>query len=160
MLNVFQEGRSHMAIVSRRSRRIEHDADDAESVMTAAAGGLRQRFMRKVAEISHTAKSGSDSSGSDHSPSDTDEDVERGEKRNKKKAKNVRKSHSSGSSPTAVSQGEQEEVEKKKPGLAQAAKLNQLEQSVPADAQMPPSMVEKVSLHYSCKSHAKCNTVL
>lgn len=53
MLNVFQEGRSHMAIVSRRVRRVGPvDPEDAQSAMTAAAGGLRQRLFRKVAGIS------------------------------------------------------------------------------------------------------------
>ena len=163
MLNVFQEGeltcaaiqrmlirlgRSHMAIVSRRPRRVENDPEDVESVMTAAAGGLGSRFMRKVAEISHGGKSASDSSGSDSSASEGDEDHK---KRNRQRTKKARKSNSSGSSPTAVSREDQLEVNKKAQeaetktkGITQVAKLTQLEQTVPADAQMPPAMVEKV----------------
>ena len=157
MLNVFQEGeqfavillllmnsgRSHMAIVSRRPRHIENDRDDNASVMTDAAGGLRQRFMRKVAEMSYGAKS--DSNGSEDSASGSEEDIERGEKQNKKRNRKTRKSGSSASSPTAVSQPEQDETKDHKRGIAQAAKLSQLEQTVPADAEMPPAMVEKVS---------------
>ncbi|OCF34400.1 hypothetical protein I316_03914 [Kwoniella heveanensis BCC8398] len=153
MLNVFQEGRSHMAIVSRRPRRIENDPEDAESVMTAAAGGLRQRFMRKVAEISHHR---SDSEGSG---SETDTDVERAEKGEKKRRKKKVKSSQSGSEGTAISptstrvgnNSAAEEVkedakrdeEKKKKGIVGKARLNQLEQTVPADAQMAPGAVEK-----------------
>ena len=166
MLNVFQEGRtsclvarllliqlgrSHMAIVSRRSRRVEHDPEDVESVMTAAVGGLRHRFMRKVVEISHGGKSASDSSSSDTSATEGDEDDERKKKPNKKRTKQARKSNSDGSSPTATSQADRdetakrmEEAETKRKGLTQAAKLIQLEQIVPADAQLPPDMVEKV----------------
>ncbi|KAK6908644.1 hypothetical protein I204_02063 [Kwoniella mangroviensis CBS 8886] len=154
MLNVFQEGRSHMAIVSRRPKRVEKDLEDAESVMTAAAGGLRQRFMRKVAEISHGNKSSSDS---DSSETDTDVDVERGEKgENKKRRKKTRirriNSGSDGtavaSSPTSTTAAEevklqQEQERKKKASLVEKAKLTQLEQTVPADAQMAPGAVEK-----------------
>ncbi len=161
MLNIFQEGestsllglsvranppgRSHMAIVSRCPRHIENDRVDAASVMTAAAGGLRQRFMRKVAEISHGGKSASDSSGSDSSASDCDGDVERAAKRSKKRTKESRKSSSNSNTSTAVSQADRDIAENKKRGIAQAAKLIQLEQAVPADAQMPPALVEKVS---------------
>lgn len=134
-----------MAIVSRRPRRVENDPEDAESVMTAAAGGLRHRFMRKVAEISQGGKA-SDSSGSDTSATESDEDPERAEKRKKKRAKKARKSTSTSSSPTAVSRADNDGAEKKKTGIVQAAKLTQLEQTVPADAQMPPDMVEKVSI--------------
>ncbi|WWD20450.1 hypothetical protein CI109_104926 [Kwoniella shandongensis] len=154
MLNVFQEGRSHMAIVSRRNRRVENDPEDAESVMTAAAGGLRQRFMRKVAEISH----GGHKSDSDTSSSDSETDVERAEKGEKKKRKKMSKRSTSGSSATATSPTSatasaadeikekarlEAEQKKKKTGLVQAAKLTQLEQTVPADAQMPAEAVEK-----------------
>ena len=148
MLNVFQEGRSHMAIVSRRGRRVEKDVEDAESVMTAAAGGLKQKFMRKVAEISHHHGKGSTTSGSEGgltSGSDTEgEDVEKAEKRKKKRTRS--KSHSS---PTkekpseAAKVKEEVEADKKKRSITQAAKLNQLEQSVPADAQLPPESVDK-----------------
>ena len=191
MLNVFQEGellagiieklnpsgRSHMAIVSRRPRRREADVEDAESVMTAAAGGLRQRFMRKVAGITH----GDRSSSSDESSPD-DKDVEKGQQLKRKKSRKTRRkkdkgegdkgkgehdsSGSSSGSPakpaqeikeakgdkeaqTKKSQAEevkdQVEAEKKKRTFADAAKLTQLEQTVPADAQLPPEMVEKVS---------------
>jgi metal transporter CNNM len=163
MLNVFQEGRSHMAIVSRRPRRIENDPEDAESVMTAAAGGLRQRFMRKVAEISHGGKSSSSGSESGTDASDADTDVERGEKENdknkekdkKKRRKDRRKSSiksegAPSSSPTSTvgpTPAETYKVQteqKKKSAIVQAAKLTQLEQTVPSDAQMPPEMVDKV----------------
>lgn len=166
MLNVFQEGRSHMAIVSRRPRRIENDPEDAESVMTAAAGGLRQRFMRKVAEISHGGKSSSSGSESGTDGSDADTDVERGEKDHdknkdkdkKKRRKDRRKSSikseggpsSSQTSPTSTVGPTPAETykaqteQKKKSAIAQAAKLTQLEQTVPSDAQMPPEMVDKV----------------
>ncbi|WRT69876.1 uncharacterized protein IL334_006867 [Kwoniella shivajii] len=149
MLNVFQEGRSHMAIVSRRPKRVEQDLEDAESVMTAAAGGLRQRFMRKVAEISHGNKSSSDDSSSE-----SDTDVERAEKGEKKKRKKKTKRSVSGSESTAVSptstsaaddikEKAKLEHETKKKGLVEKAKLTQLEQTVPADAQMAPGAVEK-----------------
>ncbi|WWC73902.1 uncharacterized protein I206_107874 [Kwoniella pini CBS 10737] len=153
MLNVFQEGRSHMAIVSRRPKRVEKDLEDAESVMTAAAGGLRQRIMRKVAEISHGNKSSSDSDSSE-----TDTDVERGEKDEKKRRKKTRnKRANSGSETTAASPTsttvtaaeeikenvKAEEERKRKGGLVEKAKLTQLEQTVPADAQMAPGAVEK-----------------
>jgi metal transporter CNNM len=153
MLNVFQEGRSHMAIVSRRPRRIENDVEDAESVMTAAAGGLRQRFMRKVAEISH-GKNSSGSEGGNTSGSDSDTDVEKAEKeknnRKKSRTKSEAKSERTASSPSSTlgpSAAEQIKTEhkKKSSGIAQAAKLTQLEQTVPADAQMAPEMVDKVS---------------
>ncbi|WWC66089.1 uncharacterized protein I303_108711 [Kwoniella dejecticola CBS 10117] len=153
MLNVFQEGRSHMAIVSRRPKRVEKDLEDAESVMTAAAGGLRQRFMRKVAEISHGNKSSSDSDSSD----ETDTDVERGEKEEKKRRKKRNKRSNSGSETTAVSptstnvtaaeeikeNAKAEQEKKRKGGMIEKAKLTQLEQTVPADAQMAPGAVEK-----------------
>lgn len=207
MLNVFQEGksppqkacsvltvtgRSHMAIVSRRPRRVENDPADAESVMTAAAGGLRQRFMRKVAEITHGG-----SSGSDTDSSDSDTDLGKAEKANKKHKRSRRKSEAgkstkgsvkSTSSPTStVAPGSTEAdkvkndarataaaeapankrdreaqataedksampmnekagaPEKKKTGsgIAQAVQLTQLEQSVPADAQLPSELVDK-----------------
>ncbi|KAK8849819.1 hypothetical protein IAR55_005155 [Kwoniella newhampshirensis] len=158
MLNVFQEGRSHMAIVSRRNRRVENDPEDAESVMTAAAGGLRQRFMRKVAEISHGGHRSS--SDSDNSSSDSETDVERAEKGEKKKRKKMSKRSTSASTTTAVSPSsatgpstaadevketakQEAEQKKKKTGIVQAAKLTQLEQTVPADAQMPADAVEK-----------------
>ncbi|WVQ95879.1 hypothetical protein IAU59_002978 [Kwoniella sp. CBS 9459] len=155
MLNVFQEGRSHMAIVSRRPRRIENDPEDAESVMTAAAGGLRQRFMRKVAEISHH-RSDSDGSGSG---SETDTDVERAEKGEKKRRNKKTEYSQSGSEGTAISptstrvgnntaadeikEQVKRDEEKKKTGIVGKARLNQLEQTVPADAQMAPGAVEK-----------------
>ncbi|WWC92621.1 uncharacterized protein L201_007580 [Kwoniella dendrophila CBS 6074] len=172
MLNVFQEGRSHMAIVSRRPKRVEKDLEDAESVMTAAAGGLRQRFMRKVAEISHGNKSSSDSDSSE-----TDTDIERGEKGiHKRRKTKSRRSHSastesnSNSTATAVSpptttsdstnapapvtqvkdteanrikENATKEQQKKKASLVEKAKLTQLEQTVPADAQMAPDAVSK-----------------
>lgn len=138
-----------MAIVSRRGRRVE-DNEDAETVMTEAASGLRQRFMRKVAEISHGGKT----SGSDtESSSEEGTAVERGERAEKKKRKKRQGSSSttspaSPSSPAAqATQAEQikqdTEADNKKCSLAYAAKLTQLEQTVPADAQLPPGMVEK-----------------
>ncbi|WVR07902.1 hypothetical protein IAU60_004945 [Kwoniella sp. DSM 27419] len=151
MLNVFQEGRSHMAIVSRRPKRVENDPEDAESVMTAAAGGLRQRFMRKVAEISH----GNRSSDSEGSGTETDSDVERnGEKSERKRRKRKAKRSQSGSedntvsptstrvaAPTAAENYKEQTATKK--GIVEKAKLTQLEQTVPADAQMPAGAVEK-----------------
>ncbi|RXK36611.1 hypothetical protein M231_06152 [Tremella mesenterica] len=148
MLNVFQEGRSHMAIVSRRARRVENE-EDAESVMTAAAGGLRQRLMRKVAEISHHGKGSttSDSDNGDTSGSDSDTDVEKAEKKKRKKSRS--KSQSSPKSekgetlkPTEAAQVKAE-AEKRKRSLASAAKLTQLEQNVPADAELPAEVVDK-----------------
>ena len=153
-----------MAIVSRRPRRVEQDTEDAESVMTAAAGGLGQRFMRKVAGIAHV---GTDSSDSD-TESDT-VDVEKQEKKCRKRSKSTsspEKDHKSKSpkhvkekdfaasgkadvrtesnQPTDAEKVKKEVEAKKSRGIAQATKLNQLEQTVPADAQMPPESVEKV----------------
>ncbi|ORY34620.1 hypothetical protein BCR39DRAFT_585588 [Naematelia encephala] len=143
MLNVFQEGRSHMAIVSRRGKRVENDPEDVESVMTAAAGGLKQRFMRKVAEISH----GNKSSGSDTSSSDSESDVERADKKAEKKAKRRGRKHSTHDSTDTPSKAQQvkeaAEADKKKRSLVQATKLTQLEQSVPADAQMPADSIDR-----------------
>jgi metal transporter CNNM len=140
-----------MAIVSRRGRRIENEQEDAESVMTAAAGGLRQRFMRRVAG----KKSSSGSSGSD-----TDSDVEQGlsEKRKKKRTKSKSSTGTTSTSPTAaegVKAAHEEKAEKER--AAQASKrsasqeagkknslaLAQLEQAVPADAQLDPARVER-----------------
>lgn len=47
VLNVFQEGRSHMAIVSRRCRGT-HEAADAESVASSATFSFRERLMRSI----------------------------------------------------------------------------------------------------------------
>ncbi|WVQ84841.1 hypothetical protein IAT38_006998 [Cryptococcus sp. DSM 104549] len=172
MLNVFQEGRSHMAIVSRRPRREPGvtDPEDAQSVMTAAAGGLRQRFMRKVAEIGHGNRSGSgsDTSSDEEGDAAVSGDVEKGEKK-VKRSKRGKKHARAGSATTSDGDGtvvgpteadevkesarreqemrkldKQQESEKKKgSGLVNAAKLQQLEQSVPADAQMSNDAVEK-----------------
>ncbi|KAK4689883.1 metal transporter CNNM, partial [Tremellales sp. Uapishka_1] len=135
MLNAFQEGRSHMAIVSRRGRRVENDPEDVESVMTAAAGGLRQRFMR-IAEKVHGGKS----SGSEGS--DTDSDVESHD--SPKKKTRTKKSNS----PPSTSAADQIKLEArtdatKKSTLAEATRLTQLEQTVPADAQLAPERVDK-----------------
>lgn len=181
-----------MAIVSRRSRRVENDPADAESVMTAAAGGLRQRFMRRVAEIAHGG-----SSGSDTDSSDSDTDLGKAEKASKKHKKSRRKSEagksskgsiqSTGSPTSTVAPGKTEadkvkndallttavaatitesdrevgattedkaavptnekggvsEKKKNSTGIAQAVQLTQLEQSVPADAQLPSELVDK-----------------
>ena len=145
-----------MAIVSRRPRRRDNDIEDAESVMTAAAGGLRQRFMRKVAGIAHGDKSGSSGSeGTVTSGSESDSDVEwSGPKKEMKKtkkqsdvAKSPKTTTTSPKSPTSAQEvQEQVEAEKKRRSLANAAKLTQLEQTVPSDAQMPADLVEKVSL--------------
>jgi metal transporter CNNM len=146
-----------MAIVSRRPRRAD-DIEDAESVMTAAAGGLRQRFMRKVAEISHGR---SNSSGSDTSSSESENDEANPDKRKKKRVKKLSTSSTAtASSPvdlavpvgamemkkTEAQKVKDEEENKKKSGgiIGQGVGLRQLEQAVPADAQMAPGMVEKV----------------
>lgn len=47
VLNDFQEGRSHMAIVSRRGR-VADKAGTEQSVAAVATGSLRHRFMRSV----------------------------------------------------------------------------------------------------------------
>ena len=167
-----------MAIVSRRPRRRDADPEDSESIMTAAAGGLKERFMRKVAGIAHGDKSSS--SGSEDSSAD-ENDVEKGEKLKRKKSRKVKRDRSEKSprkrdrtnsngqkkSPTSSnsSSGEatatsssvqpsqaeevkaQVEAEKKKKAFSYSAKLTQLEQTVPADAQIPADLVEKVSSH-------------
>ncbi|ODN76402.1 CBS domain-containing protein [Cryptococcus wingfieldii CBS 7118] len=158
MLNVFQEGRSHMAIVSRRAKRVEPEIEDAQSVMTAAAGGLREKFMRKMGM-----------GGSDSESSDDEVDVEKGEKKKKRRMSKSKKRRGSGSSTDETAVGptpetapateaseikrkaQDEELKKqksregkeKKGSLVQAAKLTQLEQTVPADAQMSNQAVEK-----------------
>lgn len=148
MLNAFQEGRSHMAIVARRGKAVDPDVVDTQSVMTAAAGGLKHRLMKKVAEIGH--KSGSD----DDSSSD---DVELAQK---KKHFFRRKSISTtGSSDPAAGDSEHrtaassptdaEKVkattmaDRKKLNIANAAKLSQNEQLVPADAEIPATNLEQ-----------------
>ncbi|KAL7425285.1 hypothetical protein Q5752_000973 [Cryptotrichosporon argae] len=154
MLNAFQEGRSHMAIVSRRGRKVENE-DDEESIMTAAAGGLRQRLMRKVHDF--TASSDSDT--------ESETDVEQGRKQRRKRSHG---SHtSSGSSPTAATstaaseptaadrikeearekakQDDEKRAEdkKKKNTLKGVTQLKSQEQNVPADAALPAERVEK-----------------
>lgn len=62
MLNAFREGRSHMALVSRRTNRpVESigvgDNVEEESVMTAAALGLRERIKRKLARSESSSDS-------------------------------------------------------------------------------------------------------
>lgn len=133
-----------MAIVSRRSRHLDAGVDDAGSVMTAAAGGLRQRFMRKVAEISQgKSPSSSSSEGGGTSGSESDSDVERAERKKKKRSKKT-ESHAMTNNPSEAQQIRDEvENNKKKRSITNAAKLTQLEQIVPADAQLPPGMVEK-----------------
>ncbi len=149
-----------MAIVSRRGRRVENDLEDAESVMTAAAGGLRQRFMRKVA-----SKVGKGSGSSDDSDESDEVDPEKADAKKRK----TKKAHSNSNSSTSTEKEKemenarleklankkpsaaeeiknQTEAEKKKKSLVQAAKLTQLEQAVPADAQMAPERVERVGL--------------
>ncbi|ORY22900.1 hypothetical protein BCR39DRAFT_550565, partial [Naematelia encephala] len=156
MLNVFQEGRSHMAIVSRRPKNRDLDIQDAESVMTAAAGGLRQRFMRKVAEITHGDKSVSNSSGSEGTitASEGESDVERGEARKKKRTKKANKNqqqdeenkengHKKELSEADIVKNQAKVEEEKRKSFGLGNKLTQLEQVVPADAQIPASMVEK-----------------
>lgn len=143
MLNAFQEGRSHMAIVSRRGRVI--DDADVESVMTHSANTLKQRFMRKVAEISHGGKS----SGSSGSETDTDDDTKTDvESAKKSKKRTRRKSVSTTKSSQQSSPVEPTEAEKIKT-KAEAKKridsdlkttslaLSTLEQAVPADAELP-----------------------
>lgn len=84
-----------MAIVSRRVRRVGPvDPEDAQSAMTAAAGGLRQRFFRRVAGISgNRSFSDGDSSASG------EEDLEKGEggKKKKRRRKNAEKHDRAGS---------------------------------------------------------------
>lgn len=159
-----------MAIVSRRVRRVGPvDPEDAQSAMTAAAGGLRQRFFRRVAGISgNRSFSDGDSSASG------EEDLEKGEggKKKKRRRKNAEKHDRAGSCSSdnhtivrPISSDddgfteadeikrmakEQQEAEmkqqrgkdSKKGSLVQAAKLTQLEQSVPADAQLSNDAVE------------------
>lgn len=68
VLNTFQEGGSHMAIVNRPSPPASAEDESAgecdlasASTAISAVPGLRKRFMRKVAEISRPRGSGSDS---------------------------------------------------------------------------------------------------
>lgn len=143
MLNAFQEGRSHMAIVSRRARP-PPDVEDAESVMTAAAGGLKSKFMRHVHTIGHKSSSGSDSGSTD---SDSDSDVELGKKKNHRRVfqrrKSVSTANSSPTEPTAAEKVKAETEEKKKSTLLSAAKLNDNEQNVPADAELSNKHLEQ-----------------
>ena len=67
MLNAFQEGRSHMAIVSRRARYKPLEADE-ESIMSSAAVKMHKRLLMKISE---KVRGGDGSSGSD----EDDEDV-------------------------------------------------------------------------------------
>ncbi|ORX37563.1 hypothetical protein BD324DRAFT_385136 [Kockovaella imperatae] len=158
MLNVFQEGRSHMAIVSRRPRHRDADPEDEESVMTAAAGGLRQRIMRKVATITHGDRSSSDSSSDENDVEKNDPKARQRKATKKVKRKEKGDKASSGTSssgsptepnrpldkPTKAQEVKnQVEAETKKKSFVESARLTQLEQTVPADAQMPPQLVEK-----------------
>nr|ODN86745.1 hypothetical protein L203_03994 [Cryptococcus depauperatus CBS 7841] len=159
MLNVFQEGRSHMAIVSCRSRlpppsTIAAEEEDTRSIMTAAAGGLRKRFLRKVAEIGHGKSSDEDSE------EDQATDLEKGEKmKSSIRPQTSPGSESSTISPSSsltvtteaenikasalsVSQEKPTKESRKVSSLAHVAKLTQLEQTVPADAQMSSLAVE------------------
>ncbi|KAL1412592.1 hypothetical protein Q8F55_000339 [Vanrija albida] len=141
MLNAFQEGRSHMAIVSRRGLVV--DDADVESVMTASANTLKQRFMRKVAEISQGGKS----SGSSGSETDTDDDskvdvelAKKSKKRSRRKSVSTTKS-SSQSSPTEPTEAEniktKTEAKKVEAEANKSLALSTLEQAVPADAELP-----------------------
>lgn len=122
MLNTFQEGRSHMAIISRRSRRPE---EDAGSVMTSTAIGMRKRLLKKMRE---KVKGGSDSSSNSSASSDEENDVEKGGQRK------------SSSSAAAAGGGTASTVAG---GLASRASLKPQEQILPADAQLDAGHVEK-----------------
>lgn len=144
MLNVFQTGRSHMAIVSRLSRHVD-DSEDVESVMTHAAGGLKHRIMRKMADLSLAHKSSS-SGGSDTS---SDTDIELGHKKSMFRRKSTASSAPTTSSSPAehlketIQQKAREDTEKTKRSIAEAARLNQNEQLVPADAELPSKNLEQ-----------------
>jgi metal transporter CNNM len=138
ILNVFQEGRSHMAIVSKRGKRLTQEAGgDTESVMSSAAVGMRKRILRKIKE----KVAGSDSGSSDEEAGSTESRTEKG------KAK-----RSGGKVASAV------------PGankIAQAVQLNQQEMVLPSDAQLEPESMEKVSYRLSLRSlnssHVSCS---
>ncbi len=124
MLNAFQEGRSHMAIVSRRGKRGPENDDVASIMSEAAALGMRKKILKKISEKVR----GGDSSGSSDEES-SEEDLEKGNKKVKKvKGDNVE------TNPTT---GEK---------IVEAARLKADEQSVPTDAQLDEDHVEKVSL--------------
>ena len=89
----------------------------------------------------------------DTGDSDSDEDLESGKRGHRKRSHGS--SNSAGTSPTSGSgpsaadkvkadakAAEVEAEKKKRHTLAQAAKLNSLEQSVPADAELPAERVE------------------
>ncbi len=134
MLNAFQEGRSHMAIVSRRARYQPLEADEA-SIMTSTAVKLHKRLLNKISEKvrgGDSNGSGSDSEEEDATLHSSSADPEKGESPQKSNTKK---------------QDTNKPVKKTSLMMANAAKLNNQEQSFPADAQLGKEGVEKVSLH-------------
>lgn len=144
MLNSFQEGRSHMAIISRRGRRLPEE--DAESVMSSTAIGMRKRLFKKFTE---KVKRVDTSSGSDNDDSISIEmiDLEKGENLDR-----VDGNGESGTNPSTSSDKESSKKKKSKRNqqekktsrrLADAAKLQPQEQILPSDAQLADDRVEK-----------------
>lgn len=133
VLNVFQQGNSHMAIVSRRGKHMPQGQDDAASVMSSAAIGMRKRLLKKFKD----KVAGSDSSSSDSSSDDeaTAEEsrAEEGKATKKKKEKRG-KSGDPDKGPHVAPGGNK---------IAQAVQLHQQEQVLPADAQLEPESMEK-----------------
>ncbi len=122
MLNAFQEGRSHMAIVSRRARYKPVEADE-ESIMSNVAVKMHKRLLMKISE---KVRGGDGSSGSDEDDDDVGKTLGKVEK----------------------GEGETKGTKSKKTTtkIANAAKLQNQEQALPADAQLGKEGVEKVNL--------------
>ncbi|KAL7414512.1 hypothetical protein BDY24DRAFT_26127 [Mrakia frigida] len=124
MLNAFREGRSHMALVSRRKRlpNVDETDIDEQSMIENAAGGLRERIRKKLA--------GSETSDS----SDDEEDLEKGEQLSKKIEKKKSKRDLKKEKREAEREkAEAERLETKKEG-----------QGVPGDAFLEPKTVDKL----------------
>lgn len=136
VLNVFQEGRSHMAIVSRRGRVADATCNE-QSVAAVAAGSLRQRFMRSV-----RGKGGSDADIVD---------VEQGfMKLFRKKSGGTPISSTTAVNDTidptatgitdekaATEQQHRQQARRSVSVAKKATRLSQLDQAVPADAAIP-----------------------
>lgn len=141
VLNVFQEGRSHMAIVSRRGR-ITDKTSNVHDVAAVAAGSLRHRFLRTVRGRG----------GSDADTVESRADVEHGIKKLFRKKSNGTSLSSSTTAvnypnaPATAAEKVSEKYEPVEPGsqarrsisaARKATKLSQLDQAVPADAAIP-----------------------
>lgn len=155
-LDRFQQGNSHMAVVSRIPIRTESKTQPG-SVMEDAKVGLTRRFLNRVLGDSDSDSSDSDSDSEGHSGKHHHKKGSRPSRsRKKSNDSNTSKGSTKASAKDAkkAKEAAEEEAKRPKPSREQSPKgapatnwmrMNQLEQTMPSDAILSPAAAEEVS---------------